>query len=987
MKLFWRTWSVSTGAAWVAALMACFASAPALAQWRLPPPPPVTPRPPPAAPQAPPAAPQPQPDASAAPAFDVRHNPPPAFFLGNATMLSIDLEEETGIEFVTVQIRPAGSMVYQTLFMSRTKTRHYETSVPADFLRPGDMQYYIAASVRGQTVPLFATAEQPQVAQARLPRPDEMSLLPPPPPAPRPEGIFPEVSKPIEDSSVRETEFGRFAQDQVIESVSRARQRASESPAAVSVLTEDDLVNYGSPLLGEALRQMPGMDVMRINAADFNVNVRGFNRENSNRLLSLVDGRSVYVDIFGITFWEGLPTSYYDYKRVEVIRGPGSTIYGANAFSGIVSLFTKEPEDVDGLRLYQWYGSAGNSSTFQGGHVRGKHGVRVTAEWNYLNELEDYERKNKDSIKGNFLYRLAINPNTQLRLQGGFSKDDGSFLTQIGPLAFDVNQAFAQATFIHKKLRLQGFVNYLGADATIRPLVPDVIQLPPDGQQVVDDFASKGLVLRDRSGRKLTGLIQEDLLGEVPLIRLPADSITADAEGQYALEIGSMDTLTFGANYRLVSLQSSNLLDTDITQNALGLFLLNELRPVDMLFISAGLRFDLQDLNYEDPTRPEIKPRLRTAFSPRGAVVFKPGEDHSLRLSGGLAYRNPALFESSSALKYITARTVPGVLSINAGDGSIPVDNQIPDIIYRGNPTLKPEQMLSAELGYSGLYWDRLRLGLDLFWEKVDGLIVLKGDVQGLVTGLTPSIPLADKQAATANIFIYENLIDAANMGLELSSELRIIDGLKLFANYSFQKTSLLNQDEVARSLGIEPSRVPDFITINTENPEHKINFGVNSRFHGVRANLYGHYVARTIRKNFLTQLPSQDVSFDIRPPEALAGAIQPYKTEPRALTALTNSFGTFQTPSYFILNTNLSYSFGESEWLTIGGGADNLLGAWTRQRDQGFVYETDADGNKIVRSVQRGRHIQYPRLNLFNTLTGGDTIGASYYFFLRGHF
>src|SRR5204863_5896481 len=101
-----------------------------------------------------------------------------------------------------------------------------------------------------------------------------------------------------------------------------------------------------------------------INPADTNNSVRRFNRRVSNRVLVLVDGRSVYQDFLGGTFWPLLDVAVQDVSRIEVIRGPGSALYGANAFSGVVNIITKTGEDAAGARAFM---QAGTRNTFVGG--------------------------------------------------------------------------------------------------------------------------------------------------------------------------------------------------------------------------------------------------------------------------------------------------------------------------------------------------------------------------------------------------------------------------------------------------------------------------------------------------------------------------------------------------------------------------------------------------------------------------------------------
>ena len=134
-----------------------------------------------------------------------------------------------------------------------------------------------------------------------------------------------------------------------ITSVSKDPQTVLKTPAAAYVITHDDIVRSGATSLPEALRLAPGVEVARIDADHWSVAVRGFAGQFSKSLLVLIDGRSVYTPLFSGVYWDAQAVMLDDVDRIEVIRGPGGTIWGANAVNGIINIITKSAKDTTGV--------------------------------------------------------------------------------------------------------------------------------------------------------------------------------------------------------------------------------------------------------------------------------------------------------------------------------------------------------------------------------------------------------------------------------------------------------------------------------------------------------------------------------------------------------------------------------------------------------------------------------------------------------------
>ena len=129
----------------------------------------------------------------------------------------------------------------------------------------------------------------------------------------------------------------------MVVSASRIAQDPLDSPSTLTVLTDEDIRLSGTTHLPDLLRRVVGVDAMNLTSSNTDIAIRGFNRKISNKVLILIDGRSTYLDFVGYTFMEMLPVSLEEIERIEVIRGPGSAVYGANAVTGVINIITKTP--------------------------------------------------------------------------------------------------------------------------------------------------------------------------------------------------------------------------------------------------------------------------------------------------------------------------------------------------------------------------------------------------------------------------------------------------------------------------------------------------------------------------------------------------------------------------------------------------------------------------------------------------------------------
>src|ERR1700733_6542906 len=134
-----------------------------------------------------------------------------------------------------------------------------------------------------------------------------------------------------------------------VTSVSKQPQPYGEAPAAIEVITNDEIRRSGASSIPEALRLADNLEVEQKNSHDWAISARGFNTDSANKLLVLMDGRSVYSPLFSGVFWDVQDYLLEDIDRIEVISGPGGTLWGANAVNGVINITSKSAKDTQGL--------------------------------------------------------------------------------------------------------------------------------------------------------------------------------------------------------------------------------------------------------------------------------------------------------------------------------------------------------------------------------------------------------------------------------------------------------------------------------------------------------------------------------------------------------------------------------------------------------------------------------------------------------------
>ena len=158
----------------------------------------------------------------------------------------------------------------------------------------------------------------------------------------------PAIANTTATSDVRIASQDVTYEEQVVVTASKCEEQLVNAPAAVSVVTTETIQNSPATNIGDLLRAVPGVNVTQVSARDVNMTTRGATSTLSTSQLALVDGRSVYLDFFGMVMWDLVPTNPDEIRQIEVIRGPASAVWGANAMSGVVNIITKSPRELAG---------------------------------------------------------------------------------------------------------------------------------------------------------------------------------------------------------------------------------------------------------------------------------------------------------------------------------------------------------------------------------------------------------------------------------------------------------------------------------------------------------------------------------------------------------------------------------------------------------------------------------------------------------------
>lgn len=521
--------------------------------------------------------------------------------------------------------------------------------------------------------------------------------------------------------------------DTEVTTVSRTSSTVGKSPAAVFVITNDMIRRSGATSLPEVLRMAPGVHVARIDASTWSVSIRGFAGAFSNKLLVQIDGRTVYTPLFAGVFWAAQDVLLEDVERIEVIRGPGAAVWGANAVNGIINIITKTAGETQGA-----YAQVGGGTT-ELGFVNARYGGQIGADIDYRVYGKWFERgpgvplsgpEFDDWRSGRGGFRIDWDPDREgadlLTLQGDFYETPAGARNIVA----SIMPPFA-AVFDTDKM-------YRGSNVLAR--WTHIIDEESDWQlQTYYDYtqynSGAGTLLRE-------------------------DRDTFDVDLQYRLPLGERHKVVMGAGYRATS---DNIESPDFPVR---------FTPPDQV-VHMGTCF-LQDEIALLPDRwtatfgCKLLQNSYTGFEyqPTARLLFTPDERQSAWAAVSRAVRLPS--RSDETIIYNAPPPVPA-----------PVFPQI-----RGNGGLVSEDLLAWECGYRAQTSEFFSWDLALFFNQYDNLI---GTVPGIPElapfGLVIPLDFANSQRAQS-------------YGFEVASNLEMTDNWQLRAAYTFLRVDILGPDD-----------------------------------------------------------------------------------------------------------------------------------------------------------------------------------------------
>lgn len=434
------------------------------------------------------------------------------------------------------------------------------------------------------------------------------------------------VSSPV----VRADDFSDFADldmeallDTEIVSASRRTQKLSESANAMYVITAEDIKRSGAVDLPDLFRMVPGVDVINVYGNCYGVSARGFNERFGGRMLVMIDGRSIYTPFFGGVFWENEEVFLEDIRQIEVIRGPGATMWGANSVNGVINIITKEPDESRDALLT--------------GRVGTKH-FRETV----------------------FRYSDAVTERLSVSLTGGFREDEG---------ARGVND-------FRRVPKSTARIKYELSDKTTLNLFAGVnesefgLPLTRYTPETDSNFRSNYQMLRWEHRFSPTSQFHLQFYHSFWAVHSEDKAVDIeerkyDVELQHSFALGSRSLVVWGGNYRTIKGRSSYLRHVEEHDDIIGCFVQDETRLLESVRFVVGIKYEENSFTGHD-------------FSPRACLLYEPVPNHQLRLAVSRAFRTPSFAENGVQLVQSLPQPLPPLpLLVARGNKQLDVEEMI----------------------------------------------------------------------------------------------------------------------------------------------------------------------------------------------------------------------------------------------------------------------------------------------------------------------
>ena len=507
-----------------------------------------------------------------------------------------------------------------------------------------------------------------------------------------------------------------------VTTVSKKEQSLSRTAAAVFVIGPEDIRRSGALSLPDLLRMAPGVNEAQINAHTWAISIRGFNSRYSNKVLVLVDGRSVYTPSFSGVYWEHLDLPLEDIERIEVIRGPGASTWGANAVNGVINIITKSSKDTRGALVTATSGTETYASdTLQYGGDAGDQGA--------YRAFVRYGHEGGSRLPGG-----TAASDAWTRLHGGFRSD------------LDLSRAdglmIEGEWFSNREGEMDGSSFLPGASGTGLPARSN----------------AQGGNLMARWSHQLSGGSETEVRAYYDEYRrtdfgVLDDARNFDIEFQDHLKLNSRHDVVWGAGYRssrsilngsLLSLTKSPWYD-----HMASVFFQDEIALSENVWLTPGFRAERDSyIGFH------VEPGLRLAWAP--------SERHTIWGAVARSLRQPSAVDTS----------VNAILSSSSPYAGV---EEIQRLI--GNPHFRPESADDFEIGYRAQVTKSLAVDLASFLTSYRDLATIEPGTVRLTAGL-PSI--LDVQ------MLYANLSSARSYGAELAASWNVTPRWKAIPTYSY---------------------------------------------------------------------------------------------------------------------------------------------------------------------------------------------------------
>ncbi|HNJ92847.1 MAG TPA: TonB-dependent receptor [Nitrosomonas sp.] len=514
-----------------------------------------------------------------------------------------------------------------------------------------------------------------------------------------------------------------------VTTVSRRAQKLSEVASAIFVITQDDIRRSGATSIPDALRMAPGVQVDRVSTGQWAISIRGFNGIYANKLQVLMDGRSVYSPIFSGVLWEQQDTLIEDIERIEVIRGPAATVWGANAVNGVINIITKKAAETQGTLL-----SAGGGS-FEHGFFGARYGGKINEETPFRVYAKGFTRDHMISPEG------ANRHDQWHSARGGFRLDHARGLDQF---------------------TLQGDIYFNSFGNSVDKNTSQLLALQTQGLRGNQEGGNIRFrwdrVYSERSSIMLQTYYDRNTHQLLPIGKSDAESF--DIDFQHRLPLFDKHDVIWGANYRLYNNKIFDTLLTSAsprerTHHQFSGFIRDDVALIpDRLLFSLGTRLD-----HNDFSGLEVQPNAR--------LMWTPNAQNSIWASISRAVRIPSRGENDITLNAGQLQSLPGIPTL-----PIPIS-----ILMQGANNFGSEKLLAYELGYRHQFSQQASIDIAGFINDYSHLRDLSFGALSFSTGLPRQLILP---------LLLNNRASALTYGFEVSADWKPTNRWRLQGNYSF---------------------------------------------------------------------------------------------------------------------------------------------------------------------------------------------------------